>query len=165
MLAALLREQMGKMRKILSLICLFAVPCVSIAQSDAASWQNLRSLRAGEPIQVVEVSSGKHSGVFVNATDTAIVFREKSGDRTVQKEDVRSVKLQKNRHRLRNTLIGAGVGAGAGAGITAGAWESHGFLGGKGAGAAVGAVIGGLGGAIVGAVLPSHATIYSVKSR
>ena len=153
------------MRNMLSLICILATSVVSLAQSNSASWQNLNSLRAGQSIQVVDVSSKKHSGVFVSASDAAIVLTETSGERTLQKENVRSVKLMKNRHRLRNTLIGAGVGAGAGAGITAGAWESHGFLGGKGAGAAVGAVIGGLGGAIVGAVLPSHDTIYSVKSR
>jgi hypothetical protein len=149
----------------LFLIFLLGTSGVSLAQTNAASWQNLRTLGAGERIQVVEVRSGKHAGVFVSASDTAIVLRESSGERTVQKEDVRSVKLVKKGHRLRNTLIGAGVGAGAGAGITAGAWESSGFLGGKGAGAAVGAVIGGLGGAIVGAVLPSHETIYSAKGR
>lgn len=153
------------MRKMVFLIFLLAASGVSLAQTNSASWQNLRTIGAGERIQVVEVSSVKHAGVFVNATDAAIVFRENSGERTIQKEDVRSVKLAKKGHRLRNTLIGAGVGAGAGAGITAGAWESGGFLGGRGVGAAVGAVIGGLGGAVIGAVLPSHETIYSVKSR
>jgi hypothetical protein len=83
----------------------------------------------------------------------------------VQKQDVRSVKLMKSNHRLRNTLIGLGVGAGAGAGITAAAWESHGFLGGKGVGAAVGAGLGGLGGIIVGGLLPTHDTIYKAPSH
>jgi len=153
------------MRKIVFVAGLLAASGVALAQTNVGSWQNVSALGAGEPIQVVEVSSGKHSGVFVNATDTAIVLRESSGERTIQKQDVRSVKLTKKGHRLRNTLIGAGVGAGAGAGITAGAWESNGFLGGRGVGAAVGAVIGGVGGAIVGAVLPSHQTIYSAKPR
>jgi len=153
------------MRKMLFLICLLAASSAGVAQTNSGSWQNLQTLRAGEPIQVVEVSSAKHSGAFVSATDAAIVLREPSGERMVQKEDVRSVKRTKAGHRLRNTLIGAGVGAGAGAGITAAAWESHGFLGGRGTGAAVGAAIGGLAGAVIGAVLPSHDTIYSVKAR
>src|ERR1700742_3948540 len=101
------------MRKRMFLICLLATSVVSLAQSNSASWQNLRTLGSGESIQVVEASTGKHVGTFVSATDAAIVFRERSGERTVQRQDVRSVKRMKNRHRLRNTLIGAGVGAGA----------------------------------------------------
>ena len=153
------------MRKMLFLIFLLGASCVSLLKRMGHRGRICERLGRASAIQVVEVSSMKHAGAFVNATDAAIVFRENSGERTIQKEDVRSVKLAKKGHRLRNTLIGAGVGAGAGAGITAGAWESGGFLGGRGVGAAVGAVIGGLGGAVIGAVLPSHETIYSVKSR
>jgi hypothetical protein len=153
------------MRKILPLICFLATSCASFAQTHPPSWENLNSLQPGQKIQVVEISSKKHSGLFTSVSGTAIRFTDTTGDRTLQKQDVRIVKLMRNRHRLRNTLIGAGVGAGAGAGITAGAWESGGFLGGRGTGAAVGAVIGGLGGAIVGALVPSHDTIYNVNSR
>jgi hypothetical protein len=153
------------MRKILPLACLLATSCVSFAQTTPASWENLSSLQPGQKIQVVEINSKKHSGSFVSVSTTAILLTETAGDRTLQKQDVRTVKLTRNGHRLRNTLIGAGVGAGAGAGITAAAWESGGFLGGRGVGAAVGAIIGGLGGAIVGALVPSHTTIYSVNSR
>jgi len=153
------------MRKILSLICLLATSCASFAQTHLASWENLSSLQPGQKIQVVAMDSKKHSGSFVSVSATAIRFTETTGDRTLQKQEVRTVKLIRNGHRLRNALIGAGVGAGAGAGITAAAWESSGFLGGRGAGAAVGAVIGGVGGAIVGALVPSHDTTYRVYSR
>ncbi len=142
-----------------------AAPCVSFAQTHPASWQNLSSLQPGQKIQIVGSDSKKYSGSFVSVSATAILITETTGERTLQKQDVRAVKLLNNRHRLRNTLIGAGAGAGAGAGISAGVWESSGFLGGKGAGAAVGAAIGGLGGAIVGALTPSHDTIYNVNSR
>lgn len=152
------------MRNLLSLICVLAVSGAALAQTPA-SWGNLSVLRAGQDIQVVEVTSKKHLGSFVNVSDTAISFRETAGDRTLQKQDVRSVRLRKGSRRLRHTLIGAAIGAGAGAGIGAGAWESSGFLGGKGAGAAVGAVIGLAGGAVVGALLPSHETIYSAAPR
>jgi hypothetical protein len=152
------------MRNLLSAILIVATSCAVSGQTHPSTWENLKTLAPGQKIQVVETSQKKHSGVFVNATDTAIVYTRADGDRTVQRQDVRSVKLMKGRH-LRNTLIGAGVGAGAGAGITAAAWESGGFFGGRGVGAAVGGVIGGLGGAIAGAVLPSHETIYSVNPR
>lgn len=153
------------MRYILLLICALGIPSASFAQSNQASWADLGSLRAGQKIQIVDMTSKKHSGIFVHVTDTTISYNDTAGEQNLQKQDVRSVKLMDSTHRLRHTLIGAGVGAGAGAGITAAAWETHGFLGGHGTGAGVGAVIGGLSGAIVGAALPSHTTIYRVNSH
>jgi hypothetical protein len=147
------------MRNLLSLICILATSCALPAQTSPNTWENLNALRPGEKIQIVDTTSHKHSGAFVSASGTAIVLTQSDGDRTLQKQDVRSVKLMKGGHHLRNALIGAGIGAGAGAGITAAAWEPHGFLGGRGTGAAVGAIIGGFCGAIVGAVLPSHTTV------
>lgn len=153
------------MRSFLSVVCLLAISCALPAQTNPSSWENLNALRAGQKIQVIEITSKKRSGAFVSVSDTVIVFAQTDGNRTVEKQNVRTVKLVNGGHRLRNTIIGAGVGAGAGAGITAGAWESGGFLGGRGVGAAVGAVIGGAAGAIVGAVLPSGNTVYKVSPR
>jgi hypothetical protein len=153
------------MPRIVSLLFVLATSSASFAQTHPASWENLSSLHPGQQIQVVEIDAKKHAGSFVSVSGTSIVFTETTGDRTVQKQDVRIVKLMRSGHHLRNVLIGAGVGAGAGAGIAAGAWESGGFLGGRGTGAAVGAVIGGLGGAVVGALVHSHDTIYNINSR
>src|SRR5580704_7737208 len=136
------------------LACLLAMPSVVSAQ-----WENLNTLQAGQKIQVVQ-NSKKDSGTFLSVSDNEISLQGKSGAQKIQRQDVRSVNLMVNKHRLRNTLIGAGVGAGAGAGIGAAAWEPHGFAGGRGTGAAVGAVIGAAGGAVVGALWPSHETIY-----
>lgn len=153
------------MRSILSIAVLLTTTCALPAQTNRSSWENLNALHAGQKIQVVETDSKKHTGVFVSVSDTAIVLMQTDGNRTVERQDVRTVKLLKGGHRLRNTLIGAGVGAGAGGGITAGAWEPHGFLGGKGTGAAVGAILGGAVGAILGATWPSRHTIYSATSH
>jgi len=153
------------MRKILFLICVFGISCASLAQTNQASWAKLSALQSGQNIQVVDITSKKHSGVFTSVSDTSISYRENATEQTTERRDVRSVKLMEHSHRLRNTLIGAGIGAGAGAGITAAAWENHGFLGSKGVGAAVGAVIGGISGAIIGTLLPSHSTIYSAGSH
>jgi hypothetical protein len=142
------------MRKFWILACLLAMPSVVSAQ-----WENLNTLQAGQKIQVVQTSK-KDSGAFLSVTEKEISLQWKSGAQTIQRQDVRSVKLMVNKHRLRNTLIGAAVGAGAGAGISAAAWEPHGFVGGRGTGAAVGAVIGAAGGAVVGAIWPAHETIY-----
>ncbi len=149
------------MSKILFLVCVFGLSCVSLAQ-DKTAWSSLTGLHAGQKIEIVDTQSKKHSGTFVSASDTAIAYSETTGDHSIEKQDVRSVKLLEHQRRLRHTLIGAGIGAGVGAGATAAGWESNGFLGGKGAGAAVGAVIGGISGAVVGSLLPTHSTIYSV---
>jgi hypothetical protein len=142
------------MRKFWILACLLGMPGVVSAQ-----WENLNTLRAGQKIQVVE-NSKKDSGTFLSVSDKDISLQGKSGPLQIQRQDVRSVKLMENRHRFRNTLIGAAAGAGVGAGISAAAWEPHGYVGGRGTGAAVGAVIGGVGGAVVGALWPSHETLY-----
>jgi hypothetical protein len=151
------------MRNRLLLVCLLGVSCASAAQSGHSSWANLNGLRAGQKIQIVEVTREKHSGTFVSASDSGIAFNEAAGQKSVERQNVQSVKLMENRRRLRNTLLGLGAGAGAGAGIAAAAWESHGFLGGKGDGAAVGAAIGGLSGLFVGVLWPSHHTVYTAS--
>src|ERR1700683_3437088 len=128
----------------------------------SAQWGNLNTLQVGQKIQVVQTSR-KDSGTFLSVSDKEISLQAKSGAQTIQRQDVRSVKLMVNKHRLRNTLIGVAVGAGAGAGISAAAWEPRGFVGGRGTGAAVGAVIGAAGGAVVGGLWPSHQTIYKAQ--
>lgn len=153
------------MRNALFLICVLALSCASWAQANRASWTNLGVLRAGQKIQIVDTNSKKHSGTFVNVSETAISYQGAVGQQSFQKQEIRSVKLMENKHRSRNTLIGGAVGAGAGAGIGAASWENHGFLGSKGVGAEVGAAIGFVGGAIAGALLPSHKMIYSVNSH
>jgi outer membrane lipoprotein SlyB len=151
-----------RMRRLLFLLCALGAVSVALAQSKPAPWSNLGALHPGDKIRLVEADSKSVSGAFQSFSDNSLSIQNKAGAQTIDRKDIRSVKLLKNVHRMRNTLIGAGVGAGAGAGIGAAGWESHGFLGGKGAGAAVGAVIGTVGGAVVGAVLPSHATIYTM---
>jgi hypothetical protein len=153
------------MRNSLLLICVFGVSCAAWAQTDQASWTNLSTLSPGQKIQIVEMNSKKHSGTFVNFSETALSYQDTAGGQTIQKQEVRHVKLLENKHHLRNTLIGAVVGAGAGAGIGAGSWENRGYVGGKGVGAAVGAGIGFAVGAVIGVLLPSHHTVYSVSSQ
>jgi hypothetical protein len=113
------------------------------------------------------MTSTKPSGIFEAVSETAINYRDSAGEQTIQKQDVRSVRLMENKHRLRNALIGAAVGAGAGAGIGAAVTDrSGGFLTdvSRAKGAGVGAVLGLIGGGTLGALLPSHSTIYHVSS-
>ncbi|HEY6846244.1 MAG TPA: hypothetical protein VI320_08525, partial [Terracidiphilus sp.] len=110
-------------------------------------------------------TSKKDSGTFLSVSDKEISLQGKSGAQTIQRQNVRSVKLMENRHRLRNTLIGSAIGAAAGAGIGAAAYQpcspTSTFCvapGGRGVPTAIGAVISAAGGAAVGALRPSHDT-------
>ena len=101
------------------MLFVLGLSCAAFAQTDQASWANLSGLRPGQKIRVVGITPKKHSGNFVSVSDTAISYRETTGEQSIPKQDVLSVKLMENKHRLRNTLIVAGVGAGVGAGIGA----------------------------------------------
>lgn len=158
------------MRRLLLLICILGVSSAVRSQSKAGNWENLNTLRAGEKIQVRESNKTKITGTFLNVTDAAIVVQAEAGSQNILRQDVRSVKLMENRHRLRNALILGGVGAGVGAGIGAAAHHScpssQTFcldIGGRSLPAGIGAVAGFLGGGTVGALLPDHKTIYSVN--
>jgi len=159
------------MNRIPVILCVLGLSCASWAQTNRASWANLNALQAGQKIQIVDMNSKKHSGTFVSASDKAISYQEAAGEQMIQKQDVRSVKLMENKHRLRNTLIGGVGGAGAGAGIAAAAdhpCSSQGFCIdpiGRGGAAGIGALVGFVGGAVVGVLWPSHKMIYSVNSH
>jgi len=151
------------------LICFLGISCASWAQGDRALWTNLIALRPGQKIEIVEMNSKKHSGIFVNFSERAILYQDAAGGQTIPRPDVRKVRLMENKHHLRNIVIGAAVGAGAGAGIGAAKSECSGpdciNVIGKGAVAGIGAVVGFGVGAVVGVSLPSHHTVYSVKSN
>jgi hypothetical protein len=159
------------MPKPLFLICVLAIPCALFAQNSESSWANLNTIQAGEKVQVVGINSKKVSGTFQRASDAAISLQEASGAQTIQRQDVRSVKLMGHSHRLRNALIAGGVGAGVGAVIGAAAdtpcssqsFCIHPF--GRGAAAAIVGIVGFLAGAAVGALLPGHKTIYRVAAH
>jgi hypothetical protein len=161
----------ARIRKLLVLICVLGIPCAAWPQSKPTSWENLNTLQCNEKIQVVEINANKISGLFSNVSDAAISLQAEGRQQTIQRPDVRSVKLMKYPHRLRNTIIGAAVGAGVGAGIgTVGHHQGslqnpNGTLIKPAQGAEIGAVIGLVGGAVIGALVTSHKTIYQVKSQ
>ena len=171
MLATTMKKIGTLVRKIFLLLLLLGLPCAAFAQADRASWANLSGLQPGQRIQVVGMTSKKHSGNFVSISDTAISYREANGQQSIPKQEVLSVKLMEHKHRLRNTLIVAGVGAGVGAGIGAAVHKScssQSFcldIGGAALPAGIGAVLGGVAGAVVGFFLPSHSTVYQASSH
>ncbi len=151
------------MRSLLLIVCALAMPCASSAQSKQSSWENLNTLQAGQKIEVVEKNLKKDTGTFAAVSDDGIRLNESTGEQTIPRVSVMRVTLRQNKHRLRNTLIGAAVGAGAGA-VFGAAWTGHpgSYIRdvSRGKGAAAWAGIGFIAGTVVGAVVPSHPTIY-----
>jgi outer membrane lipoprotein SlyB len=158
------------MRKLWIIVCFLGMPWITPGQTNQAAWENLSALQAGQKIDVAVNHSKKITGTFVSISDSAITVQEGSGPQAVQRQDVRSVKLAKREHLVRNSLVGAALGAGVGAAIGA-ATDSPCKPGqsfcinpvNRGEAAGLFAVVGGVAGAIVGAVIPNHKTIYRAK--
>jgi hypothetical protein len=162
------------MRLAILSFCVLGMPCLSSSQVPYSSWANLSTLHAQQKIEVVQMNSKRVSGTFLDVSETGITLEEKAGEKTIERPDVRSVRLMKNKHRLRNTFIGAGIGAGVGAGIGAASYRQKcgpdstgGVICGqpffsKGFDAAFGAAVGFVGGAAVGALWPTSKIIYRV---
>jgi hypothetical protein len=166
-------------RKVLFLICILGLQVAALAQKNQSSWAMLSGLLPGQKIQVVDSSSKKHKGTFIGVSETAISIRVPAGEQSIQRQDVRTVRLLSNKRRARNTLVGGLVGGGIGAGVGAiiGAATYNDCTQGKfcfdifskGQSAGILAAIGGVGGAaaggIIGALVPAHTTIYDVRSH
>ena len=149
------------MRKTWFLICVLGTTCTLRAQTGPAAWQNLNTLQAGQRIQVLERNTRRVSGTFLNVSGAAISVQGEAGSQAIQRQDVLSVKLMKNKHRLRNAFIGAGIGAGVGAVL--GGSVNNGFIS-RGVFAAAVAGIFAVPGAVVGALVPDHSMIYKMGS-
>jgi hypothetical protein len=147
-------------------LCHLVIASSSLAQTGKSSWGNLSSLQPGWRIQVVEANSKHDSGLFVSITEDAVTLQEKHGEKIIQRRDVHIVRLMKNKHRLRNTLVGAGVGAGLGAGLGAATGGPCRVPPGcffyltRGQQAALFAAPGIVIGAAVGALWPTHEIVY-----
>jgi hypothetical protein len=164
------------MRNLGVLLCILGMPSFLSAQGKQAMWENLNALRPGQKVQIVEMNSKTESGTFLSVSGTAISLQEKDGEQTIQRQDVRTVKIPKRPNHLRNSLIGGAIGAGVGAGIGAAVYhpcENHPPLndqcsfdiGSRGLDAAFGGVVGLVGGAVVGALLPTGKTIYRASAH
>lgn len=156
------------MRKYLLLLSILSLPCISIAQANSNSWTNLNSLQTGKKIQIIDTSSKKYSGTLINVSDASIAFVPKdSAQQTLQRSEVRTVKVSSGKRRMINTLVVGGIGAGIGAAVfaaTNGGCSTPGWcFVSRGEAAGIGAVLGAVPGVAIGALLPARDTVYNVK--
>jgi hypothetical protein len=167
------------MRNLFFLVCVLVIHFVALAENKQSSWATISGLQSGQYIQIVDSSSKKHSGIFISVSDTAISLRTTTGEQSIQKQDVRLVRLMANKGRARNTLVGGAIGGATGAGVGAviGAATHKGCAPGvfcldvigTGGSAGLGAAIGFLGGAtaggVIGALVPPHTTVYDARTH
>jgi hypothetical protein len=149
-------------RRCLVLVFVLGLPAALCAQKQQGSWSDLRGLRVGQGIVVIESSMKRHDGEFISVADDVLTLQEKGSDVSVKREAVVRVSTASGARRGEHAVIGLVVGGLAGAGIGAAAGSgSKGWIGvSEGVGALVGVAIGATSGAIVGAVIPAHTTIY-----
>ena len=150
------------LRFCLFLVFVLGLPVALCAQKQQGSWSDLRGLRVGQGIVVIESSMKRRDGEFISVTDEVLTVQEKGSDVSVKREDVVRVSTASGARRGEHAVIGLVVGGLTGAGIGAAAGSrSKDWIGvSEGVGALVGIAIGATSGAIVGAVIPAHTTIY-----
>lgn len=123
------------------------------AQTRLDAWDNLRQLRAGQEIEVVDMRMKSVRGQFAHVSDEVLSLRVGKDEISVPRASVLSVKHRGKSRRGRNALLGLAIGAGTGlavAAITGAAYHEEGETGvfalvftpiGAGAGAALGAAL------------------------
>ena len=103
----------------LLIILLAGAPWLSVAQSSEASWDNLKQLRVGQKIEVVDMKLKSLQGDFTGYSDQEVRLRLGSDEVSVPRAQVLSVKDRERSHRRRNTLLGLAIGAAGGLAVGA----------------------------------------------
>lgn len=101
------------------LILLALAPLLLTGQSPENNWDNLKQLKAGQQIEVVDGKMKSGTGKFSAVTEEAISLQVDKEAVSIPRANVVSVKDRTKSHRKRNTLLGLAVGAGAGLAIGA----------------------------------------------
>jgi hypothetical protein len=151
------------MRKaILVLVFLLLVPAFVLAQSAKDSWGNLKQLRAGQKIEVVDTSMKSLRGPFVSVSEEAITLQVGKSQECIERAKVVRVSVRDNSHRARNMLLGSGILGGIALAATA---VPLGISGNEGTscGACAAAIAAGFGGGAALGAIPGSRTVYRAK--
>jgi hypothetical protein len=103
----------------LVLVFFLGLPAALCAQKQQGSWSDLRGLRVGQGIEVIESSMKRHGGEFVSVTDEGLTLQENGSDVSVKREDVVRVSTASGARRGEHAVIGLVAGGLIGAGIGA----------------------------------------------
>lgn len=151
-------------KSVIRIVILAAIPSILLGQPAVNSWDNLRLLRPGQKIDVVNMQMKTVTGKFAAFTGDAISLTVGNDQVSVARTNVASVKNREASHRKRNTLLGLAIGAGAGA-IIGAAFINSSESGEELFGVMLLTPIGAGIGAGAGAVLPAgHVTVYRAQA-
>ena len=134
------------------------------ANSSQNNWDNLKELRTGQKIEVVDSNMKTHSGTFVSASDQAISLRAGKGVESVLRGNVVRVSVRDNSHRSRNMLLAAGVVGGIAlipSAIVLGQQSNEG----NSCAGCVAAIAAGFGGGAALGAIPTNRTIYRANAK
>ena len=149
-------------RPLVAVLFLVLVPRLGFARGNAGSWDDLRQLRVGEKIEVVDMNLKSVKGTFLSFSPDLISLNSGKQEIAVQRADVMRVSVRDTSKRTRNMILGAAIAGGAvlTVGLLANAPASNEGNGCTGCVAGFAAAAAG-GGAGLGAI-PGSRTIYRV---
>ena len=145
-----------------TLLLLLMVPGFGLAQSSQNNWDNLKQLRAGQKIEVVDSSMKSLRGPFVSVSEEAITLQLGKGQESIERAKVVRVSVRDNSHRTRNMLLGSGILGGMALGVAAvplGAASNEG----NSCPVCVAVIAAGFGGGAGLGAIPGIRTVYGIK--
>lgn len=147
----------------LALVLLLLAPAFAQAQQSKDSWENLKQLRTGQKVEVVDTKMKTYSGKFASFTDEAITLQQGNSELTVQRAELVRVSVRDTSHRTRNMLLGAAIGGGIALAATIVPLAVNSNEGSS-CGACVAAIAAGFGGGTALGMIPGNRTIYRAQS-
>ena len=152
------------MRTVGLLLSIVGSPLI-LAQSALDSWDNLKQIRTGQKIEVVDTKMKPVQGNFVSYSEEAILLRLGQDQMSIPRASVVSVRNREGPRRARNAWLGLAIGAAGGAVIGLIGGKTYHEEGETGVFMLVWTPIGAGIGAGVGAALPSRGvTIYRIRN-
>ncbi len=144
------------------MLVLALCPRIGAAQSSQDNWDNLRQLRPGQKIEVIDPAMKSFRGAFVSVSEEAITLEAGKGQESILRPNVVRVSVRDTSHRTRNMLLGSGIlgGAALALAIPFAVVNSNE---GSGCGACIAAIAAGFGGGAALGALPGNRTVYRVK--
>ena len=140
------------------------VPGFSYSQAAQNNWDNLKELRPGQKIEVVDAKMKTLKGTFVSVSDEGLSLEAGKSQESVPRAEVVRVSVRDTSHRTRNMLLASGIIGGI-ALIPAGILLAQQSNEGNSCGACAAAIVAGFGGGAALGAIPGNRTIYRVKKQ
>ncbi len=145
-----------------TLLVLLLIAGFGWAESAQNNWDNLKELRPGQKIQVVDSTLKSLNGSFVSVSDEALSLQVGKTEESVARAKVVRVSVRDTSHRARNMAMASGIIGGitlipAVIGLGINSNEGHSC------GPCVAAIAAGFGGGAALGAVPGSRTLYRVK--